>query len=202
MVSDKASKIIIQKNIENIKSYLKNRNIQIDNLDEILSKITVEIGIKKDYPYAKIDKTNSYNIIISEDIDENDKYKWLNHEMIHVISNNLQTTDEIHVGGIIVEDREKDIWIGQYLNEAITEYINQSIICCKYIDYYDRYIEALDYIINIIGEDIVLKAYFTNDLELIIRNLMLSTGKTREQIVKFIDSIDYLYENEDYKIGI
>lgn len=202
MVNDKVSKFFIEKNIENIKSYLKNKNIQIDNLDEILSKITVEIGIKKDYPYAKIDKTNSYKIIISEDIDENDKYKWLNHEMIHVISNNLQTTDEIHVGGIIVEDKEKDIWTGQYLNEAITEYINQSIIRSKYNDYYDRYIEALDYIINIIGEDIILKAYFTNNLELIVKNLVLKTGKTREQVMKFIDFIDYLYENEDYKIGI
>lgn len=195
-------KTLIQKNIVNIKSYLNNKNINIEYLDKILEKIIVEIGVKKDYPYAKIDKTNSYKIIISEDIDEKDRYKWLNHEMIHVISNNLPTVDEIHVGGIIIEDKKTDTWTGQYLNEAITEYINQSIIHSKYNDYYDRYLEALEYIMNIIGEDIILKAYFNNDLDLIIDALISKTGKNRKDIINFINHIDFLYDYDSYKIQL
>lgn len=191
---------LVEKNINKIKQYLKIKNIKIDNLDEIFEKITIDIGEKKDFPYAKIDKIDSYKIIISEDINDTDKYKWLNHEMLHVISNNLKTVDETHVGGIIMEDKEQNIWTGQYLNEAITEYINQSIIHSKYSDYYDRYIEALEYIINIIGEDIVIKAYFKNNLDLIIESLMLKTYKSREEIINFVNSIDYLYDNEDYII--
>ena len=60
--------------------------------------------------------------------------------MIHIISNNQDTVNDINVGGIIILDKEKDIWIGHYLNEAITEYINQLIIKDKYSDYYDLYI--------------------------------------------------------------
>lgn len=38
-----------------------------------MSKIPIELGSKKDYPYAKIEKMDSYKIIISEDINEEDK---------------------------------------------------------------------------------------------------------------------------------
>lgn len=60
--------------------------------------------------------------------------------MIHIIPNNQDTVNDINVGGIIILDKEKDIWIGHYLNEAITEYINQLIIKDKYSDYYNIYI--------------------------------------------------------------
>lgn len=78
-------------------------------------------------------------MVVSEDIPEEERYKWINHEMIHVISNNQPTVNEINVGGIIIEDKEKDIWIGKCLNEVITEYINQSIIHDKYSDSIDNY---------------------------------------------------------------
>ena len=160
----------------------------------------IEIGEKQNSPYACIDQKDSYKMIISEDIPEEERYKWLNHEMIHVISNNQPTVNEINVGGIIIEDKEKDIWIGQYLNEAITEYINQSIIHDKYSDYYDRYLEALDYIISIVGEDIVLKSYFTNNLNMLVNAIVEKTGKDKDEIFSFINSIDYLYDEEEYKI--
>ena len=114
--------------------------------------------------------------------------------MIHIIYNNQDTVNDINVGGIIILDKEKDIWIGHYLNEAITEYINQLIIKDKYSDYYDLYIEELEKIIKLIGEDVVLKAYFTNNLNLIIDSLMSSTKKTRDEIINYIIGIDYLYE--------
>ena len=85
----------------------------------------------------------------------------------------------------VVLDKEKDIWIEHYLNEAITEYINQLIIKDKYSDYYDLYIEELEKIIKLIGEDVVLKAYFTNNLNLIIDSLMSSTKKTRDEIINY-----------------
>ena len=47
--------------------------------------------------------------------------------MIHIISNNQDTVNDINVGGIIILDKEKDIWIGHYLNEAITEYIIKTV---------------------------------------------------------------------------
>lgn len=193
---------IIENNIENIKLYLKKKNIEINYIDEIANKITVEIGEPKEFPYAKIDKKDSFKIIISGDISEENIYKWLNHEIIHVISNNLKTTNEINVGGVIIEDKQKNIWIGQYLNEAITEYINQEIIHSKYNDYYDKYLEALDYIIDIIEEDIVLKAYFSNNLLMIIHKLAEITGKNEKSIIEFIDSIDHLYDKNEYLIKI
>lgn len=116
--------------------------------------------------------------------------------MIHIIPNNQDTVNDINVGGIIILDKEKDIWIGHYLNEAITEYINQLIIKDKYSDYYDLYIEELEKIIKLISEDVVLKAYFTNNLNLIIDSLMSSTKKTRDEIINYIIGIDYLYEKE------
>lgn len=192
----------VEKNKLAILNFLKAKNIVINHIDEILDKITVEIGQKKEYPYAKIDKTNPFKVIISEDIDEKDMYKWLNHEMLHVISNNTDTVDDTRVGGIIIEIKEKNIWIGQYLNEAITEYINQLIINSKYSDYYDRYIEALKYIIDIIGENIIIKAYFSNNLFLIVEELKIKSNKSDEMIMNFIDSIDHLYDNDTYKIEI
>ena len=193
---------IVENNKAHILNFFKNKNIYIKNIDEIIERIIVEVGKKRDYPYAKIDKENPYKIIISEDIDEKDIYKWINHEMLHVISNNTSTVDDTHVGGVIIEVKEKDIWIGQYLNEAITEYVNQQIINSKYNDYYDRYIEALEYIINIIGEDIVLKAYFNNNLYLITEELKKKTNKNDDAIMKFIDLIDHLYDNETYEIKL
>lgn len=191
---------IIEFNKKNIVNYLNKKNIKIDNLDDYFNKIKIEIGEKQNSPYACIDQKDSYKMIISEDIPEEERYKWLNHEMIHVISNNQPTVNEINVGGIIIEDKEKDIWIGQYLNEAITEYINQSIIHDKYSDYYDRYLEALDYIISIVGEDIVLKSYFTNNLNMLVNAIVEKTGKDKDEIFSFINSIDYLYDEEEYKI--
>ena len=193
---------IIDFNKKNIVNYLKEKNIDIKNIDEIFSKMKIEVGEKQNSPYACIDQNDSYKMIISEDIPEEEKYKWLNHEMIHVISNNQPTVNEINVGGIIIEDKEKDIWIGQYLNEAITEYINQSIIHDKYSDYYDRYLEAIDYIISVIGEDVVLKSYFTNNLNMLVNAMAEKTGKARNEIFKFIGSIDYLYDEEEYKIKL
>ena len=189
---------IISFNKKRILEYLKSKNIFLQNINEIFDKMQIEIGKKKKYPYAHIDKNNSYKMIISEDIPEEDRYKWLNHEMIHVISNNQPTVNEINVGGIIVEDKENNIWIGQYLNEAITEYINQSIINDKYSDYYDKYLEALDYIIALIGESIVLTAYFKNNLNLIINSMVEKTQKTQKEIIDFINSIDYLYDDIEY----
>ncbi len=191
---------IIEFNKKNIVNYLNKKNIKIDNLDDYFNKMKIEIGEKQNSPYACIDQKDSYKMIISEDIPEEERYKWLNHEMIHVISNNQPTVNEINVGGIIIEDKEKDIWIGQYLNEAITEYINQSIIHDKYSDYYDRYLEALDYIISIVGEDIVLKSYFTNNLNMLVNAIVEKTGKDKDEIFSFINSIDYLYDEEEYKI--
>ena len=185
-----------------IKEYLDSKNIVINNLDEIFSKVTIEFGPKKDYLYANIDVNNPFNIILSEDIPNDDIYKWLNHELVHVISNNQPTVNEVNVGGIIIEDKERDIWTGKYLNEAITEYINQSIINSKYSDYYDRYIEALMYIINIIGEEVVLKAYFTNNLYLIVNALKERTNKTDKEIFDFIYSIDGLYDEDGYEIKL
>lgn len=193
---------IIEFNKKNITNYLKEKNIDAKNIDEIFSKMKIEVGEKQNSPYACIDQKDSYKMIISEDIPEEERYKWLNHEMIHVISNNQPTVNEINVGGIIIEDKEEDIWIGQYLNEAITEYINQSIIHDKYSDYYDRYLEALDYIISIVGEDIVLKSYFTNNLNMLVNAIVEKTGKSKNEIFSFINSIDYLYDKEEYKIKI
>lgn len=191
---------IIEFNKKNIVNYLNSKDIKIDNIDEIFSKMKIEVGEKQNSPYACIDQNDSYKMIISEDVPEEERYKWLNHEMIHVISNNQPTVNEVNVGGVIIEDKEKDIWIGHKLNEAITEYINQSIINDKYSDYYDRYLEALDYIIFIIGEDIILKAYFTNNLNLIIDSIVSKTNKSKEEVFNFINSIDYLYYEEEYKI--
>ena len=193
---------LVEKNKLAILNFLKAKNIVINNIDEILDKTTVEIGQKKEYPYAKIDRTNPFKVIISEDIAEKDMYKWLNHEMLHVISNNIDTVDDVHVGGIIIEIKKENIWIGQYLNEAITEYINQLIINSKYSDYYDRYIEALRYIIDMIGEDVIIKAYFSNNLSLIVEELKKKSKKSDEMIMNFIESIDHLYDNETYKIEI
>lgn len=193
---------IIEFNKKNIVNYLNNKNIKIDNIDEIFSKMKIEVGEKQNGPYACIDGEDSYKMIISEDISEEERYKWLNHEMIHVISNNQPTVNEVNVGGVIIEDKEKNTWIGHKLNEAITEYINQQIIKDKYSDYYDRYLEALYYIISIIGEDIILKAYFTNNLNLLVDSIVNKTGKTREDIFRFIDSIDYLYDENEYKITL
>ena len=117
--------------------------------------------------------------------------------MIHVISNNQPIVNEVNVGGIIIKDKEKDIWIGQYLNEAITEYINQSIINSKYSNYYDRYIDELKHIISIIGEEVILRAYFTNNLYLIVDNLSEKTHKSKNEVLEYINSIDYLYDNEE-----
>lgn len=191
---------IIEFNKKNIVNYLNSKDIKIDNIDEIFSKMKIEVGEKQNSPYACIDQNDSYKMIISEDVPEEERYKWLNHEMIHVISNNQPTVNEVNVGGVIIEDKEKDIWIGHKLNEAITEYINQSIINDKYSDYYDRYLEALDYIISIIGEDIILKAYFNNNLNLIIDSIVSKTNKSKEEVFNFINSIDYLYYEEEYKI--
>lgn len=191
---------IIEFNKKNIVNYLNSKDIKIDNIDEIFSKMKIEVGEKQNSPYAFIDQNDSYKMIISEDVPEEERYKWLNHEMIHVISNNQPTVNEVNVGGVIIEDKEKDIWIGHKLNEAITEYINQSIINDKYSDYYDRYLEALDYIISIIGEDIILKAYFNNNLNLIIDSIVSKTNKSKEEVFNFINSIDYLYYEEEYKI--
>ena len=186
---------IIKYNRKNITSYLNSKNIYIENIDELFNKMKIEIGKKTNYPYACIDKENPYKMIVSEDIPEKERYKWINHEMLHVISNNQPTVNEINVGGIIIEDKEKNIWIGKYLNEAITEYINQQIIKDKYSNYYDRYLNALKYIISIIGEEIILKAYFTNNLNLIVTNMSNKTGKTNKEIYSFIDSIDHLYDD-------
>ena len=188
---------IIEFNKNNIEKYLGKKHINIENIEDIFKKIEIEIGEKKEFPYACIDKNNSYKIIISEDILETERYKWLNHEMIHVISNNQPTVSEVNVGGIIIEDKEKNIWIGQYLNEAITEYINQSIIKSKYSNYYDRYIDELKYIIYIIGEEVILKAYFTNNLYLIVDNLSEKTSNSKDEVLEYINSIDYLYDDEE-----
>ena len=186
---------IIEFNKINIEKYLSKKHINIENIEDIFNKIEIEIGEKKEFPYACIDRNNSYKIIISEDILETERYKWLNHEMIHVISNNQPTVNEVNVGGIIIED--KDIWIGQYLNEAITEYINQSIINSKYSNYYYRYIDELKYIISIIGEEVILKAYFTNNLYLIVDNLSEKTSNSKDEVLEYINSIDYLYDDEE-----
>lgn len=60
----------------------------------------IEVEPKQNSPYACIDQNDSYKMIISEDVPEEEKYKWLNHEMIHVISNNQPTVNEVNVGGI------------------------------------------------------------------------------------------------------
>ena len=79
---------IIEFNKKNIVNYLNKKNIKIDNLDDYFNKMKIEIGEKQNSPYACIDQKDSYKMIISEDIPEEERYKWLNHEMIHVISNN------------------------------------------------------------------------------------------------------------------
>lgn len=188
---------LIKYNKQLIMNFCNDKKIIISNIEDIFDNIKIEIGEKSDFPYAYIDQDDPFKIIISEDIPMEDRYKWLNHELIHVISNNQSTINEINVGGIIIEDKEKNIWIGKYLNEAITEYINQQIINDKYSDYYDCYIKELEYIISIIGEDIILKAYFTNNLDLIINELNLKTSKSKEEILDFINSIDCAYENKN-----
>lgn len=195
MTFEKQIKIIINNNLNNIKKYLKEKNITINNLDNLFDNVKVVLGDKKEYLYANISKDNPLCIVISEDIEEKDRFKWINHEMIHIISNNQDTINDINVGGIIIEDKEKNIWIGHYLNEAITEYINQSIIKDKYSDYYDLYIKELEKIIKLIGEDIILKAYFTNNLNLIINSLIDKTNYSRNEIINYIIEIDYLYDN-------
>ena len=70
---------IIEFNKKNIIKYLNNKNIVIKNIDEIFNKMKIEIGKKQNSPYARIDKVDSYKMIISEDIPEEERYKWLNH---------------------------------------------------------------------------------------------------------------------------
>lgn len=178
-------KDLLKKDIDNINNYVKSKNITvtIPNIDEIeveLVKNTTE------YPFAKIDKNNPNKILISDDIKEEDRYKWLNHELLHVVSGN----------GVITGKE----WHAHKLNEAITEYINQEIIHDKYSDYYDIYINALKEIMNITGEDIILKAYFNNDLNLIINELHTKTNKSKEEILKSIDLLDNIYYNDDIKV--
>ena len=196
MTFDEEMKVVIGNNLINIKKFLRNKNIKISNIDNLFSEVKVVLGKEQEYLYANISKDDPFCIILSEEIKRDDRYKWLNHEMIHIISNNQDTVNDINVGGIIVLDKEKNIWIGHYLNEAITEYINQLIIKDKYSDYYDLYIEELEKIIKLIGEDVVLKAYFTNNLNLIIDSLMSSTKKTRDETINYILGIDYLYEKK------
>lgn len=196
MTFDEEMKVVIDNNLINIKKFLRNKNIKISNIDNLFSEVKVVLGKEQEYLYANISKDDPFCIILSEEIKRDDRYKWLNHEMIHIISNNQDTVNDINVGGIIVLDKEKNIWIGHYLNEAITEYINQLIIKDKYSDYYDLYIEELEKIIKLIGEDVVLKAYFTNNLNLIIDSLMSSTKKTRDETINYILGIDYLYEKK------
>lgn len=80
MTFDEKMKVVIGNNLINIKKFLKNKNIENSNIDNLFSRVKV------------------------------------------------------------VLDKEKDIWIEHYLNEAITEYINQLIIKDKYSDYYNLYI--------------------------------------------------------------
>lgn len=140
MTFNEKMKAVIGNNLINIKKFLKNKNIENSNIDNLFSRVKVVLGKEQEYLYANISKDNPFCIILSEKIKSDDRYKWLNHEMIHIISNNQDTVNDINVGGIIILDKEKDIWIGHYLNEAITEYINQLIIKDKYSDYYNLYI--------------------------------------------------------------
>ena len=140
MTFNEEMKAVIGNNLINIKKFLKNKNIENSNIDNLFSRVKVVLGKEQEYLYANISKDDPFCIILSEKIKKDDRYKWLNHEMIHIISNNQDTVNDINVCGIIILDKEKDIWIGHYLNEAITEYINQLIIKDKYSDYYNLYI--------------------------------------------------------------
>ena len=124
MTFNEEMKAVIGNNLINIKKFLKNKNIENSNIDNLFSRVKVVLGKEQEYLYANISKDNPFCIILSEKIKSDDRYKWLNHEMIHIISNNQDTVNDINVGGIIVLDKEKDIIVNLYRkNEDEIEYV-------------------------------------------------------------------------------
>ncbi len=75
MTFDEEMKVVIGNNLINIKKFLKSKNIEISNIDNLFSRVKVVLGKEQEYLYANISKDNPFCIILSEKIKSDDRYK-------------------------------------------------------------------------------------------------------------------------------
>lgn len=141
-------------------------NVDLENLNNRLSNLTIASGSK--YVYQEVSNYNPTTNVLSLNLEELKK----NHDMKHVLMFELLhiiTAKDNNVGF----DRDHKLIA---LNTGYTEILTNNLVGNESdIDYHIDEVIATNVIANMIGNDIMFKAYFTNDFDL-INNVLENAG--------------------------
>lgn len=141
-------------------------NIDLSNLNNRLSNLVIDSGSK--YVYKEVSNYNPTSNVLNLNMEELVK----NHDMKHVLMYELLhiiTAKDNYVGF----DKDNALIA---LNTGYTEILTNNLVGNESdIDYHTDEVIATNLIANMIGNDIMFKAYFTNDFKL-INNVLENAG--------------------------
>lgn len=158
----------VKKNISELVSIFHNKfpNVDLKNINKRLSSLVIDSGSK--YVYKEVSNYNPISNILILNMDELAK----NHDMKHVLMYeilNMITAKDNYTGF------NKDNKLIA-LNTGYTEILTNNLVGNDSdIEYHVDEVIATNLIANMIGNDIMFKAYFTNDFNL-INNVLENVG--------------------------
>lgn len=158
----------VKKNIFELVSIFHNKfpNVDLKNINKRLSSLVIDSGSK--YVYKEVSNYNPISNILILNMDELAK----NHDMKHVLMYeilNMITAKDNYTGF------NKDNKLIA-LNTGYTEILTNNLVGNDSdIEYHVDEVIATNLIANMIGNDIMFKAYFTNDFNL-INNVLENVG--------------------------
>lgn len=158
-------------------------NIDLSNLNNRLSNLVIDSGSK--YVYKEISNYNPTSNVLNLNMEElaakdHDMKHVLMYELLHII-----TAKDNCVGF----DKDNALIA---LNTGYTEILTNNLVGNESdIDYHNDEVIATNLIANMIENDIMFKAYFTNDFKL-INNVLENAG-----LGKVIEQMNFHYYNQE-----
>lgn len=133
-------------------------NVDLNNLKNRLSSLVIQTGSK--YVYNEVSNYNPTTNTLTLNMTELDK----NHDVRHILMYellNIITAKDNYVGF----DKDHKLIA---LNTGYTEILTNNLVGNESdIDYHVDEVIATNIIVNMIGNEIMYKSYFTNDVDLI-----------------------------------
>lgn len=158
-------------------------NVDLQNLTDRLSNLVIQSGSK--YVYKEVSDYNPTSNTLTLNMDELNK----DHDIKHVVMSNLLhiiTSKEDMVGF----DKDKKFVA---LNTGYTEILTNNLVGNDSdMEYYNDEVISTNLIANMIGNDIMFKAYFTNDIKLISDTL-----ENAGLMEKIIPAMNFNYYDKD-----
>lgn len=172
----------------------KIKKLNIININKDLNNLTLIKTVKSyNTAHAQYDAIN--NIVYYN------KKKVLTHELLHYFSTNIK--DNKIYSGVLIVNNDDNTYIGNCINEVLTVYLDKKLFNNKDKTLYDYYLLLLKPYLKEIGFDTIAKLYFTNDKELLIKEL-IKYFNNEEKVNELIKTLDKCLELEltspfDYK---